>query len=46
VREVTKKEFADNFISDRFNEIKKYAEVVRARKKITVDDLISLGYMK
>ena len=43
--EVTKEYFKKMFNSDRFNEIKQYAKIVDAKKRVTMDDLIKLGYL-
>lgn len=43
--EVRKKYFEDNFFTDRFEEIKQYALMLEAKKKVTKKDLIKLGYL-
>ena len=45
VREVTKEEIDERFNSDRFNAIKTFAQIKEAKKKITKEDLIKLGYI-
>ena len=44
--EVTKKRFKNHFTSDRFSQIKRYAKIVEAKKKVTNDDLVKLGYLE
>jgi len=45
VREVTQEEFKEKFNSDRFQEIKTFAKIKEAKRKITKEDLIKLGYL-
>lgn len=46
VREVTRKHFIKNYQTDRFNQIKRLALIVEAKKNVTKEDLIKLGYYK
>jgi hypothetical protein len=43
--EVPRQHFKDNFYTDRFEEIKQYALMLEAKKKVTKKDLIKLGYL-
>lgn len=45
LKEIPKSFFAQNYNSDRFGEIKKFAEIKQAKRKVTQDDLIKLGYL-
>ena len=45
VREVTREEFEETYVSDRFEQIKKHALFKQAKRKITPDDLKKLGYL-
>lgn len=46
IEEVSKEWFKEHFVSDRFNQIKELSEVLEARKKVSTEDLIKLGYLK
>jgi len=45
VKEVSKKWFKNNFNSDRFEEIKQLALIIKAKEKVTKEDLQKLGYL-
>ena len=44
--EITKQWFTDNYNSDRRADIVRSSEIIEARKKVKLDDLIHLGYLK
>lgn len=45
VIEVPRVEFQEQYSSDRFGQIKKYALIKEAMKKVSHDDLMKLGYL-
>lgn len=45
VKEVTKKYFEENFNTDRFNDIKEFAEFIEAKEKIRREHLVKLGLL-
>ena len=46
ITKVPKSYFKKVFTSDRFNDIKRFALIKQAKKRITYDDLVKLGYLK
>lgn len=46
VKELTRDWFKENYVSDRFEQIKRLAKIVDARSKVTNNDLIKLGYLE
>ena len=46
VEEKSKKWFEDNYVSDRRQVLINKANIVEARQKVTLKDLIKLGYLK
>lgn len=42
--EITLEYFHNNFMTDRFEDIKQLALLKKAKEKVTKDDLIKLGY--
>lgn len=42
--EVSKQYFKDNFYTNRFEDIKRFALLKEAKQKVTKEDLIKLGY--
>lgn len=44
--EVRREQLQEKFDTDRFDDIKRYAKIIEARKNIPVDCLIKLGYLK
>lgn len=43
--EVTKDYFKEQFYTNRFEQIKQYALIKKAKEKVTKEDLIKLGYL-
>lgn len=42
--EVPKQHFKENYYTNRFEQIKRFALIQKARQKVTKEDLIKLGY--
>ena len=45
VREVTEDEVSEQFISKRYDQMKEYALILKAKERVTKGDLIKLGYI-
>lgn len=43
--EVTKDYFKNNFYTNKFEQIKQYALIKKAKEQVTKEDLIKLGYL-